>query len=54
MPNYKTEIVSTIRETVYLEADNPDHAQELLGEGYQADETETISGLDINVTEIES
>jgi len=58
MPQYKAEIISTIKETVYLEADNPDEAQLLLGEGYQPDKTENISigsikiiGLDITITE---
>ena len=50
MPNYKAEIISTIKETVYLEADSEDHAQELLGEGYQADETENVGQLDITIT----
>ena len=53
MPEYKIEIISTIKEIVYLEADSPDHAQELLGEGYYADKSETIGDLDITVTEEE-
>lgn len=50
MPEFKAVIISTVKETVYLDADNEDHAQELLGEGYQADETENIGGLDITIT----